>query len=336
MLNGGTYGPAVTMEVNRFAADLAIADVDADGELDLIISSGQSVLNGFPIEARIEVLRGVGDGTFEAPRAYGHRTIGHYKDIVVDDLNGDGMPDLVVAISNDVWPGGLGVLVNNGLGGFHEAKVYDPTASPVEGIATADFNGDGRPDILTANGFRSTFSILVGDVGRDRALRAATIQTASAVDSPLVAVHEQTGTTRDATLDPNLLPMFVQEAIARWSHVGWAAEVASRLKDLQWHVADLPDDSLGLAANQAVWLDADAAGHGWFLDPTPWDDSEFTTPGNQGEMNRIDLLSVVMHELGHLLDYGHDEDGVMAETLAAGIRRTGLEDDSISTTDHAD
>ena len=166
MLNGGTYGPAVTMEVNRFAADLAIADVDADGELDLIISSGQSVLNGFPIEARIEVLRGVGDGTFEAPRAYGHRTIGHYKDIVVDDLNGDGMPDLVVAISNDVWPGGLGVLVNNGLGGFHEAKVYDPTASPVEGIATADFNGDGRPDILTANGFRSTFSILVGDVGQ--------------------------------------------------------------------------------------------------------------------------------------------------------------------------
>ncbi len=130
--------------------------------------------------------------------------------------------------------------------------------------------------------------------------------------------------------------MFVQEAIARWSQVGLAAEVAGRLKDLQWRVADLPDDSLGLAANQAVWLDADAAGRGWFLDPTPWDDSEFSTPGNQGEMNRIDLLSVVMHELGHLLGYGHDHDGVMAETLATGIRRTGLEHDSNSTTDHAD
>jgi len=57
------------------------------------------------------------------------------------------------------------------------------------------------------------------------------------------------------------------------------------------------------------------------------DDSEFMLPGNQGERNRMDLLSVVMHEVGHLLGQDHDRDGVMAETLAAGVRQTGLHDD---------
>ena len=63
-----------------------------------------------------------------------------------------------------------------------------------------------------------------------------------------------------------------------------------------------------------------AAGWGWFVDPTPGDDSEFTTPGNLGEQNRMDLLSVVMHEMGHVLGFEHSETGVMSETLAAGVR----------------
>ena len=36
----------------------------------------------------------------------------------------------------------------------------------------------------------------------------------------------------------------------------------------------------------------------------------------------MDLLSVLMHEIGHLLGCGHDEGGVMQETLSAGERLT--------------
>ena len=81
-------------------------------------------------------------------------------------------------------------------------------------------------------------------------------------------------------------------------------------------------------ADHTLWLDDNAAGWGWFVDPTPWNDSEFTTPGNQGEQNRMDLLTVLMHEMGHLLGLDHDGDGVMQEALAAGTRLTPTADEA--------
>ena len=61
---------------------------------------------------------------------------------------------------------------------------------------------------------------------------------------------------------------------------------------------------------------------GWFLDPTPYNDSEFSTLGNQGEQRRMDLLTVLEEETGHLLGFDHEETGVMGDTLATGTRRT--------------
>ena len=77
---------------------------------------------------------------------------------------------------------------------------------------------------------------------------------------------------------------------------------------------------LGLASGRTITLDDNAAGWGWFVDRTPGSDSEFLRPGDQGEQNRIDLLSVLMHEVGHLLGREHDADGVMGATLVAGVR----------------
>lgn len=120
------------------------------------------------------------------------------------------------------------------------------------------------------------------------------------------------------------------EAIARWQTTG--ADV-SLLSNINVRIADLGGATLGLAAGSTIWLDDNAAGWGWFVDATPGDDSEFTTPGDQGEQDHMDLLTVLMHELGHLFGYGHEADGVMAETLAAGVRRTDIQPDDAALAD---
>ena len=119
-------------------------------------------------------------------------------------------------------------------------------------------------------------------------------------------------------------------ALTRWQAAGVDT---SALSGLTIRTADLGGTTLGLASGNTIWLDDNAAGWGWFVDATPGDDSEYHRLGNQGEQNRMDLLTVVMHELGHLLGHDHDEEGVMAESLLAGVRRTGLDQDDVALAD---
>ena len=109
------------------------------------------------------------------------------------------------------------------------------------------------------------------------------------------------------------------EALARWQAAGIDP---SALNGITVRIANLGGLTLGKAVGGGIWLDDNAAGWGWFVDPTPRNDSEFITPSNQGEQGRMDLLTVLEHEIGHLLGRGHEAVGVMQETLGAGIRRT--------------
>ena len=90
---------------------------------------------------------------------------------------------------------------------------------------------------------------------------------------------------------------------------------------------------LGYATSRGIVLDVNAAGNGWFIDPTLNQDEEFLPASsgllsaiNPAAMNRMDLLTVVMHELGHKLglDDIHSQlhpDALMNETLSIGTRR---------------
>jgi hypothetical protein len=122
-----------------------------------------------------------------------------------------------------------------------------------------------------------------------------------------------------ATLTIGQVDSLLPEAIRRWQAAGVAT---AALAGIDIRIADLGGTTLGLAAGHTIWLDDNAAGWGWFIDATPSDDSEFTRPGNQGEQNRIDLLTVLDHELGHVLGFEHADSGVMSDTLPAGTRRT--------------
>jgi hypothetical protein len=121
------------------------------------------------------------------------------------------------------------------------------------------------------------------------------------------------------SLRADLVRPLLSEALARWQAAGVDT---SALRGIDVRIADLGGLTLGRAEGGIIWLDDNAAGWGWFVDQTPWEDSEFSTPGNQGEQGRMDLLTVLEHEVGHLLGRDHEADGLMAATLTPGVRET--------------
>jgi hypothetical protein len=139
----------------------------------------------------------------------------------------------------------------------------------------------------------------------------------SATPMPLSADSAGSSAGTEALTLEQVAPLWT-EALSRWQAAGVDT---SGLGTIDIRIADLGGATLGLASGNTIWLDDNAAGWGWFVDATPGDDSEFTTPGNQGEQNPMDLLTALAHEIGHLLGQEHAEDGVMIDTLATEIRR---------------
>lgn len=95
------------------------------------------------------------------------------------------------------------------------------------------------------------------------------------------------------------------------------------------HVVDLPGTQLGKTVGNSIFLDRDAAGWGWFIDTTPYDDHEFSllhANGNRqadvdsAAAGKMDLLSVLLHELGHIAGWEHTADGLMTSRLLPGQR----------------
>lgn len=126
--------------------------------------------------------------------------------------------------------------------------------------------------------------------------------------------------------NPNAAVLTTQQAssmlAAAVSRFQASGITTSALKNVNIRIANLGGTTLGFASGNTIWLDDNAAGWGWFVDQTPLDDSEFLLSGDQGEQNRIDLLTVIEHELGHILGFEHRSSGLMSDSLATGIRQT--------------
>ena len=80
--------------------------------------------------------------------------------LVLSDFNGDGIPDLAVALGT----GGVAVFLGNGSGGF-AAPNGSPfaTGNGPQAVVSADFNGDGYPDLAVANSMDNTVTVLLGN-----------------------------------------------------------------------------------------------------------------------------------------------------------------------------
>lgn len=194
-LAGGTFAPAVGLAACLRPHQVAAGDIDGDGYLDLavacwgeddfavipggaegfgdpiLISSGGGAPHAVVIadfnqdglddvalanlgSSSITILLSEGDFDFAEPAPYWGGSSHH--GLAVFDLNGDGYPDLVSANKNSHDVSVLRNLGSMAPGTFSPAVTFPigEDRYPVD-VAIGDFDGDGRPDIVTANSWHN-------------------------------------------------------------------------------------------------------------------------------------------------------------------------------------
>jgi len=109
---------------------IVVSDFNRDGNADLAISGA---------DTNTQVLLGKGDGTFNTVASYG--IAGCCGALSISDLNGDGIPDLLLS--------SFTFLLGNGDGSFHAGLTYGTVDNDLgySSVVIGDFNGDGLPDV---------------------------------------------------------------------------------------------------------------------------------------------------------------------------------------------
>ena len=188
-LGDGSFGPSIPLPGSfcGYEPDLDAADVDADGDVDLLLTEcidrvyvllntgagfapplsqeltnsfdelvvGDLNLDGDPdlvtnsgIQGYVEISLGNGDGTFQPPFV---QVSGRgVSDMAIADLNDDGIPDIAAAYTLD--GDGVSVLLGFGDGTFGPSEEYHGTYSGgTDNVTVSDVDGDGSLDLLVAN-----------------------------------------------------------------------------------------------------------------------------------------------------------------------------------------
>jgi len=131
---------------------VAIADLDEDGLLDLVVS------NYWSSEAPLALLFGIGEGQF-APFVVGDTTWRAAYSIAIGDFDDDGVKDLA---RPSYWYRNVGILFGNG-DGLLATPVPAEVGELPKMVAVGDLDGDGRLDLVTANAQTNDVSVVLAD-----------------------------------------------------------------------------------------------------------------------------------------------------------------------------
>jgi hypothetical protein len=154
------FKASIVYKTSDNSNSVAISDLNGDGNSDLAVANGGvgHILIG--PNGNVSVLLGNGDGSFQS--AVNYDTGYEANSVAIGDLNGDGNPDL--AVTNYGWDPveglccfSVSVLLGNGDGTFQSAVNYGVGAGP-SSVAIGDLNGDGNPDLATANSYTGLYS----------------------------------------------------------------------------------------------------------------------------------------------------------------------------------
>jgi hypothetical protein len=206
----------------------------------------------------------------------------------------------------------------------------DQIGTWIEGIFRLDGNDNGSWDKLAGGDIVYSFGL-----DTDTPIVGKWAPQPYAPDLLAAPGVNRAPATKIEPLTQDKLAPVVQLAIDTWSGAPLSADQQQALGQVEFRVADLPGAALGQAYGSTITLDVDAAGWGWFVEKGEGQ----STTGENGffpsgsplltldSRLEMDLMTAVMHELGHVLGYDDDfsdpdSDDLMNGWLDAGEERT--------------
>jgi len=142
----GSFTPPATQATPIPPVSLLSGDLNRAGNADLIS------INSNGSRSSMTVFLGKGDGTFQPGIDYALPGA-NARYGVLDDMNGDGILDLLVSSESPALV--FSIFIGNGDGTFQPPQTFTPAEANTHSnvaFTTADVNGDGARDIVTAQG----------------------------------------------------------------------------------------------------------------------------------------------------------------------------------------
>ncbi|MBL9151784.1 MAG: autotransporter-associated beta strand repeat-containing protein, partial [Verrucomicrobiales bacterium] len=202
------------------------------------------------------------------------------------------------------------------------------SGAPVEPEAESAAASQAAPAAADETAVSDEQGLIADETGLDQDAAVALVgldETSAALNAETVEY-----VSLHSPLTQTELSAIAAEATARWTSTGLSADQLAALGQINYQISNLPGNTLGQAQGLSIVVDLDAANRGWFIDATPHLDEEFAWIDGRlmasiAEADgRIDLLTALMHEQGHilgLLDQVSGTTNVMSGVLNGGERR---------------
>jgi FG-GAP-like repeat len=158
-IGDGTFRKPVSVPITAYwtATTFSAADVNGDGKVDLVVADSNN--------NSVDVLLGAGNGTFAPSTAVVLPATAASPDAALGaDFNGDGKMDIAV-IATGFPHGEVVARLSEGNGKFGPPIVSHLSGSAINNndlAWVADFNGDGKTDLMVMDDYSKGFSILLG------------------------------------------------------------------------------------------------------------------------------------------------------------------------------
>ena len=352
--DNGVLDPSETFTFGQAGDQPVVGDWNGDGKTDIGVfrAAPDGITGEFILDTNEDHQLDAGDTTFTFGLATdrivvgnwagnGKDEVGVFRDAIAFNPADAGDAIFTLDTNNDhtfdagdeVFVFGLitdGLIVGDWNGaGKSEVGVYRDASSVPVGNAlyapgTALFSLDTNGDLQ----FDSGDQVFLYGLDSDQFVSGHWAKTPPVQPNGLAQFAVEQGPGGVAPLTEAQLEPVLQQAFAAWAADGVSA---TQLESVQVEIGTLDDNLVGLTTGRQITLDATADGWGWNTDTSTADfttgsaDGLEATPGSVAS-GKMDLLTVVEHELGHELglpdadSLSHPSE-LMAATLAPGIRR---------------